>query len=182
VLNPGADITINRAGRLVLPTPWPGLASRLVDAELALDNGVYDTGDLAREAPDGGIIIQGRSELAGADLPLAAAEAAAASHPDVAEAAAVAAGHAITVYVTLRAEAAEGRDMAQTLLLAVRAAIPGPEFPLEVRVAAELPKTRSGKIARQALRQAAEGSLGDTSGLADPSVMNALMDNRSSLF
>ena len=177
----GVDISIGANGRLYLDKPWPGLASGLVNGALEVA-GRYDTGDLARVAPDGEIIIQGRSELSGSDLPLAAVEAAVAAHPDVAEAAAVASGDQVVVYVTLRAEAAEPYGMEDVLAEVVRRDVPGPGFPLTIRVVEELPKTRSGKIARQVLRGAAEGRVGDVSGLADPSVMSGLLGNKDSLF
>jgi len=171
---PGADAAIDGAGRLVLSAPWPGLPSRLIDAELPITDGRYDTGDMARQTPDGAFIFQGRSEFGSAGLPLAQVEAAAAAHPDVAEAAAVAGNNTIVVYVTLRAEALERTDMAEILERTIRLNVPEPTLPLSVRIVAELPKTRSGKIARKALRQAAEGQTGDISNLADPSVMDAL--------
>jgi acetyl-CoA synthetase len=157
------------------------LATGLIGGELEF-SGRYDTGDLARTMPDGKIIIQGRSELVGSDFPLAAVEAVVAAHPDVAEAAAVASGEQVVVYATLRAEAAEPYGIEDVLTDVVRKEVEGPDFPLVIRVVEELPKTRSGKIARQALRGAAEGRMGDVSGLADPSVMTALLDGKDSLF
>ncbi|MFZ5426260.1 MAG: AMP-binding protein [Thermodesulfobacteriota bacterium] len=178
---PGVDAATGQDGRLRLTSPWPGMAVSLVEGCLDLGE-VYDTGDLARAEPDGKFVIQGRSELAASDLPLSAVEAAVAAHPDVAEAAAVASGDGVVVYATLRAEAAEPYGMEDDLAHAVRKAVEGSEFPLAVRVVAELPKTRSGKIARHALKGAAEGRMGDVSGLADPSVMAGLLDGKDSLF
>jgi len=171
---PGANVRVGEAGRLILSAPWPGLAPRLVDAGLPIADGRYDTGDLARQTSDGAFVIQGHSEFVSTGLPLALVEAAAAAHPDVAEAAAVAGGGAIMVYVTLRAEALDREDMAEILDQTIRLNVSEPTLPLNVRIVAELPKTRSGKIARKALRQAAEGQTGDVSNLADPSVMDAL--------
>ncbi|MBI4806770.1 MAG: AMP-binding protein [Desulfovibrio sp.] len=177
----GVDVSTGEDGRLLLDSPWPGLAIGLVGGTLEF-SGRYDTGDLARTSPDGKIIIQGRSELVGNEFPLAAVEAAVAAYPDVAEAAAVASGEQVVVYATLRAEAAEPYGIEDVLADVVRKEVEGPEFPLVIRVVEELPKTRSGKIARQALRGAAEGRMGDVSGLADPSVMGALLDGKDSLF
>jgi len=178
----GVDASAGPDGRLYLDSPWPGMAARLVEGSLDFSAGRYNTGDLARTTPDGLIVIQGRSELSGTDLPLAAVEAVVAAQPDVAEAAAVAGGDQVVVYATLRAEAAETPGLEAVLAEAVRREVPGPEFPLAVRIVEELPKTRSGKIARQALRGAAEGRMGDVSGLADPSVMAALLTDPGKLF
>lgn len=178
---PGVEAAAGADGRLRLVEPWPGMASGLVEGAFEFD-GAYDTGDLARTTPDGKFVIQGRSELAACDLPLAAVEAAVAAHPDVAEAAAVASGGAVVVYATLRAEATEPFGLEDSLAEAVKRAVEGADFELSVRVVEELPKTRSGKIARHALRGAAEGRECDVSGLADPSVMASLMDGKDSLF
>jgi acetyl-CoA synthetase len=178
----GVNVSCGADGRLHLDSPWPGMAARLVEGALDMTDGRYDTGDLARTAPDGTIVIQGRSELSGTNLPLASVEAAVAAHPDVAEAAAVASGEQMVVYATLRAEAVEPQGLDAVLAQAVRREVGGSEFPLTVRIVEELPKTRSGKIARQALRQAAEGRMGDVSGLTDPSVMAALLADQGGLF
>jgi acetyl-CoA synthetase len=178
----GADVSAGADGRLRLESPWPGMASRLVEGALDMSDGRYDTGDLARTNPDGTISIQGRSELSAANLPLAAVEAAVAAHPDVAEAAAVAGAEQVVVYATLRAEAADPQAMGEILAQAVNREVEGPRFPLSVRIVEELPKTRSGKIARQALRQAAEGRMGDVTNLTDPSVMAALIADPGGLF
>jgi len=111
-----------------------------------------------------------------------AVEACVAAYPDVAEAAAVASGEQVVVYATLRAEAGEPEHMEAVLTQAVRRDVEGPEFPLSIRIVEELPKTRSGKIARNALRGAAEGRMGDVSGLADPSVMSTLLGDKDALF
>lgn len=171
----GVDVSAGEEGRLSLESPWPGLAHALDGSPLD-GSGHYDTGDLVSVTPEGKFIFQGRSELAAADIPLAAVEAAVAAHPDVAEAAAVACGGQAEVYATLRAEAQEPYGMEDTLAEAVRQELEGSSFPLTVRIVPELPKTRSGKIARQALKGAAEGKACDVSGLADPSVMCGLMD------
>jgi acetyl-CoA synthetase len=178
----GADVSAGADGRLRLESPWPGMASRLVEGFLDMSDGGYDTGDLARTNPDGTISIQGRLELSAANLPLAAVEAAVAAHPDVAEAAAVAGAERVVVYATLRAEAADPQTMGEILAQAVNREVEGPRFPLSVRIVEELPKTRSGKIARQALRQAAEGRMGDVTNLTDPSVMAALIAGPGGLF
>ncbi|WP_243362171.1 AMP-binding protein [Fundidesulfovibrio terrae] len=178
---PGAELSVADDSRLGLDAPWPGLAAALVGSPFEF-SGRYDTGDLARRAPDGKFVILGRSELAGQGLPLAAVEAAVAAQPGVAEAAAVACDDTVVVYATLRAEADDPSSMEDILTKAVREGVEASEFPLSVRIVQELPKTRSGKIARQALRGAAEGRMGDVSGLADPSVMAALLDQGDSLF
>ncbi len=178
---PGVEASTDAQSRLKLDAPWPGLSCSLVEGTLDIRDGAYYTGDLARTTARGTFEMLGRAELAGADLPLAAVEAAVAAQPEVAEAAAVACGDQVLVYATLRAEAAESFGMDQTLLEVIRRDVPG-EFGCALRIVEELPKTRSGKIARQALRGAAQGQVGDVSGLADPSVLTALMDDQGGLF
>lgn len=177
----GVEAGTQAGGHLAILSPWPGMAVRLVEGSLDAKE-IYDTGDLVQTTPDGKFIIQGRSELAGSELPLVAVEASVAAYPDVAEAAAVASGDTVVVYATLRAEAADPEHMESVLTDAVRRDVDGPEFPLSIRIVEELPKTRSGKIARNALRGAAEGRMGDVSGLADPSVMSSLLGDKDALF
>lgn len=178
---PGVETAISPEGRLMLHAPWPGMAAGFVDGPLGA-RASYDTGDLAAMAPDGKVTIQGRAGLTGADLPLAQVEACVAAHPGVAEAAAVASGEQVLIWATLRAEAAEIPDMEALLAAKIRSEVQVPGLAFSLRLVEELPKTRSGKIARQALRCAAEGCAGDVSGLADPSVLAGLMDNKESLF
>ncbi|GFK94675.1 Acetyl-coenzyme A synthetase [Fundidesulfovibrio magnetotacticus] len=178
----GVDLVAGQDQRLVLESPWPGLARSLVDGQALPTAGGYDTGDLARLSQDGKILVLGRSELAGCELPLVHVEEAVASHPDVAEAAAVGSGGQVVVYATLKAEAQDPQAAPADIAALVRRELPDQSFPLDVRVVEELPKTRSGKIARHALRQAAEGRAGDVSGLADPSVMTQLLGGTDGLF
>ncbi|WP_243312509.1 AMP-binding protein [Fundidesulfovibrio agrisoli] len=178
---PGVEASMNLLGHLALDAPWPSMASALVGQPLEAGSS-YDTGDLAQTTPDGTFVILGRSGIAGAELPVAAVEAAVAAHSAVAEAAAVGSGDTVVVYVTLRAEAGEPFGLEEELEQAVRAQVEEFAGTLCIRVVEELPKTRSGKIARQALRGAAEGRMGDTSALADPSVLAALLEDPGKLF
>jgi len=178
---PGVEASVSLEGHLTLDAPWPAMASALVGQTLETGP-AYDTGDLVRTTPEATFVILGRAGLAGADLPVAAIEAAVAAHPDVAEAAAVGSGDSVVVYATLRAEAGEPFGLEEELERGVRGDVGDFAGTLCIRVVEELPKTRSGKIARQALRGAAEGRMGDTSALADPSVLASLLEDPGKLF
>jgi acetyl-CoA synthetase len=150
--------------------------------------GVYESGDGARRDEDGYFWIMGRVDdvinVSGHRLGTAEIESALVSHPSVSEAAVVGMPHpikgqSIYAYVTLKAEFDEGEDITKELRLHVRKEIGPLAAPEVIQFSPSLPKTRSGKIMRRILRKIVEGdtaNLGDTSTLADPSVVTALIE------
>jgi acetyl-CoA synthetase len=153
--------------------------------------GKYFTGDGARRDEDGYYWITGRVDdvinVSGHRLGTAEIESALVSNPLVAEAAVVGyphelKGQGIYCYVTLKADAAPDAMLEPTLRNWVRREIGPFASPDVIQFAPGLPKTRSGKIMRRILRKVAEGdvgNLGDTSTLADPSVVDDLVRNRA---
>ncbi len=183
-------------GYLVLRKPWPSMLRTIWgDDERYREtyfgrwgDSVYVTGDGARRDADGYLWLLGRVDdvlnVAGHRIGTAEVESALVEHPSVAEAAVVGRpdpmkGQAIVAFVSLRVGAkkvstTEIRDELRTWVTEKIGAIARPD---DVHVAADLPKTRSGKIMRRLLRDIAEGrALGDTTTLADPSVVQALRD------
>jgi acetyl-CoA synthetase len=152
--------------------------------------GLYVTGDGARRDKDGYYWITGRIDdvinVSGHRLGTAEVESALVAHPNVAEAAVVGYPHAIKgqgiyAYVTLKSDATPSEGLRAELKRWVRKEIGPIASPDVIQWAPSLPKTRSGKIMRRVLRKVAadDGSdLGDTSTLADPSVVEALLANR----
>jgi acetyl-CoA synthetase len=122
-------------------------------------------------------------------LGTAEVEAALTSHPDVAEAAVVGfphdiKGQGIFAYVTLQHNVAKTDDLKKALVAHVRKVVGPIASPDQIQWADGLPKTRSGKIMRRVLRNVAAktfGDFGDTSTLADPAVVDDLVDNRKKL-
>ncbi len=192
------------AGNLVLTDSWPGQMrtlygdhQRFVETYFMASPGNYFTGDGARRDADGYYWITGRVDdvinVSGHRLGTAEVESALVSHPKVAEAAVVGCPHEIKgqgiyAFVTLKA-GENGSDVLKKELVAhVRKEIGPIATPDHLQWAIALPKTRSGKIMRRILRKiAAAGSddidvsqLGDISTLADPSVVQALIDERES--
>jgi acetyl-CoA synthetase len=160
--------------------------------------GVYLTGDGARRDPDGYYWIVGRIDdvlkVSGHRIGTAEVESALASHPAVAEAAVVGfpheiKGEGIYAFVVLKApspvansqiESRPSPEMGEGLKAHVRQEIGPIAVPDVIQIADALPKTRSGKIMRRILRKIAEGKpdeVGDTSTLADPSVVDALIQS-----
>lgn len=184
-------------GNLVLLSSWPGQMrtvygdhDRFVQTYFSAYKGMYFTGDGARRDEDGYYWITGRVDdvinVAGHRMGTAEVESALVAHPKVAEAAVVGyphdiKGQGIYAYVTLM-EGEEPTDtLAGELTQWVRKEIGPIASPDKIQFAVGLPKTRSGKIMRRILRKIAEddfGSLGDTSTLADPSVVTDLIDHR----
>lgn len=184
-------------GNLVLLSSWPGQArsvwgdhDRFVQTYFSTYKGMYFTGDGARRDADGYYWITGRVDdvinVAGHRMGTAEVESALVAHPKVAEAAVVGyphdiKGQGIYAYVTLM-EGEEATDgLAGELVQWVRHEIGPIASPDKIQFAVGLPKTRSGKIMRRILRKIAEddfGTLGDTSTLADPSVVTDLIDHR----
>jgi acetyl-CoA synthetase len=152
--------------------------------------GKYFTGDGCRRDEDGYYWITGRVDdvinVSGHRMGTAEVESALVAHPKVAEAAVVGMPHAIKgqgiyAYVTLNAGEAESDALRAELRGWVRTEIGPIASPDAIQFAPGLPKTRSGKIMRRILRKIAEddvGNVGDTSTLADPSVVDSLVANR----
>ncbi|MEL7537359.1 MAG: acetate--CoA ligase [Pseudomonadota bacterium] len=185
------------SGNLVLLDSWPGQMrtvygdhQRFIDTYFSTFEGRYFTGDGARRDEDGYYWITGRVDdvlnVSGHRMGTAEVESALVAHPAVAEAAVVGyphdiKGQGIYVYVTLMEGREPGDALADELRQWVRKEIGPIATPDLIQWAPGLPKTRSGKIMRRILRKVAEndyGSLGDTSTLADPGVVDSLIANR----
>ena len=185
------------AGNLAIKYPWPSMMrtlygdhQRFYEAYFAMFKGYYFTGDGARRDEDGYYWITGRVDdvlnVSGHRLGTAEIESALVLHPKVAEAAVVGYPHDLTgqgiyAYVTLMAGEEGTDELKNELIKLVRTEI-GPIAKVNLlQWAPGLPKTRSGKIMRRILRKIAANeleSLGDTSTLADPAVVDNLIDNR----
>ena len=199
--NEGALITEQEAsGNLVITAPWPGQIrtvygdhQRVIDTYYSAYKGFYFTGDGARRDKDGFYWITGRVDdvmnVSGHRIGTAEVESALVLHPLVAEAAVVGfpheiKGEGIYAYVTLMKDAQSpisDSALMRELEELVRAEIGPIAKPDKIQWAPGLPKTRSGKIMRRILRKIASKdfeNLGDTSTLADPSVVADLTDGR----
>jgi acetyl-CoA synthetase len=185
------------AGNLVLTDSWPGQMrtvygdhQRFIDTYFKAYPGMYFTGDGCRRDADGYYWITGRVDdvinVSGHRIGTAEVESALVSHPKVAEAAVVGfphdiKGQGIYAYVTLLAGEQDSEELRKELVAHVRKEIGPIAAPDHLQWAPGLPKTRSGKIMRRILRKIAENApdqLGDTSTLADPSVVDSLVKNR----
>ncbi|MGB0084369.1 MAG: acetate--CoA ligase [Rhodomicrobiaceae bacterium] len=185
------------SGNLVITDSWPGQMrtvfrdhERFVQTYFSTYRNMYFTGDGCRRDEDGYYWITGRVDdvinVAGHRMGTAEIESALVAHPKVAEAACVGyphniKGQGIYVYVTLMAGEQPTEELRRELRDWVRMEIGPIAAPDLIQFAPGLPKTRSGKIMRRILRKIAEddfGNLGDTSTLADPAVVNDLIDNR----
>ncbi|MET0249188.1 MAG: acetate--CoA ligase [Sphingobium sp.] len=186
-------------GNLVIVQSWPGLMrtvwgdhARFFQTYFATFPGKYTTGDGARRDGDGYYWITGRVDdvinVSGHRMGTAEVESALVLHESVAEAAVVGfphdvKGQGIYAYVTLNSGEEPGEALRAALIKWVRSEIGPIATPDVIQFAPGLPKTRSGKIMRRILRKIAEGevsaqALGDTSTLADPSVVDNLVANR----
>lgn len=184
-------------GNLVITDSWPAQArtvygdhQRFIDTYFSAYPGYYFTGDGARRDEDGYYWITGRVDdvinVSGHRIGTAELESALVQHPKVAEAAAVGFNHdlkgqGIYVYVTLVAGEEPSNELQKELVAHVRKVIGPIATPDFLQWAPALPKTRSGKIMRRILRKIAENApdqLGDTSTLADPSVVDTLVKER----
>jgi acetyl-CoA synthetase len=184
-------------GNLCLVDSWPGQMrtvfgdhQRFIDTYFKTFPGKYFTGDGARRDADGYYWITGRVDdvlnVAGHRMGTAEIESALVSHPSVAEAAVVGyphdiKGQGIYAYVTLKAGIEPTEPLRKELVQWVRKEISPIASPDLVQWAPGLPKTRSGKIMRRILRKIAANEyqqLGDTSTLADPAVVDDLVNNR----
>ena len=189
-------------GNLVLLDSWPGQMrtvygdhQRFIDTYFRTYPGMYFTGDGCRRDADGDYWITGRVDdvinVSGHRIGTAEVESALVSHHDVAEAAVVGfphdiKGQGIYAYVTLKQGIEATDELRQALVRQVRGEIGPTATPDHIQWAPALPKTRSGKIMRRILRKIAEAGssqlapdqLGDTSTLADPSVVESLVSER----
>ena len=187
----------DNSGNLVITQSWPsqirsiyGDHQRMLDTYFSQYNGIYFTGDGAKRDSDGYFWITGRVDdvlnVSGHRLGTAEIESALVLHPKVAEAAVVGFDHPIKgqgiyAYVTLMSGEAYEDELRNTLRLFVSNEISPIAKPDHIHWAPGLPKTRSGKIMRRILRKIAESefdSLGDTSTLADPSVVEDLIRSK----
>ena len=184
-------------GNLVILESWPGQMrgvygdqQRFFDTYFAKFPGKYFPGDGCRRDKDGYYWITGRVDdviiVSGHNLGTAEIEGAIGTHPSVAEAAVVGYSHdikgnAIYAFVTLKTGRTPTDEMKGEIIRAVRANIGPHASPEKIQFTEGVPKTRSGKIMRRILRKIAEGDvqdLGDTSTLADPSVVESLVNGR----
>ncbi|MDB5381812.1 MAG: acsA, partial [Rhodospirillales bacterium] len=184
-------------GNLVILDSWPGQMrtlygdhQRFIQTYFTTFPGMYVTGDGARRDADGYWWITGRVDdvinVAGHRMGTAEVESALVAHASVAEAAVVGMPHdikgqGIYAYVTLIAGVEPTDALRKELIAWVRKEIGPIATPDAIQWAPGLPKTRSGKIMRRILRKIAANEtegLGDTSTLADPSVVTDLIDNR----
>jgi acetyl-CoA synthetase len=185
-------------GNLCLIDSWPGQMrtvygdhERFITTYFTTYPGKYFTGDGCRRDEDGYYWITGRVDdvinVSGHRLGTAEIESALVAHHSVAEAAVVGfpheiKGQGIYAYVTLKADQTASDDLRAELIKWVRREIGPFAAPDVIQWAPGLPKTRSGKIMRRILRKVAEGdigNLGDTTTLADPSVVDDLVKNRA---
>jgi acetyl-CoA synthetase len=195
----GNELQGAAAGNLVIKRPWPGMMrtvygnhQRFIDTYFSTYPGIYFTGDGARRDEDGYYWITGRVDdvinVSGHRLGTAEVESALVLHPAVAEAAVVGfpheiKGQGIYAYVTLMVGVEPAEELRKELVQHVRKEIGPIASPDIIQWAPGLPKTRSGKIMRRILRKIAANeveSLGDTTTLADPSVVDDLIVNRQS--
>jgi acetyl-CoA synthetase len=185
------------SGNLVLLDSWPGQMrtvfgdhQRFIDTYFKAYPGMYFTGDGARRDADGHWWITGRVDdvinVSGHRIGTAEVESALVAHPKVAEAAVVGfpheiKGQGIYAYVTLVAGVEPDDALRADLVAQVRREIGPIATPDHIQWAPGLPKTRSGKIMRRILRKIAQDApdqLGDTSTLADPTVVESLVRER----
>lgn len=193
----GSESRINEGGYLCVRKPWPGIMrtvygdpERFRETYFSQFPGMYFTGDGARRDEDGYFWLMGRVDdvinVSGHRLGTAEIESALVSHSFVAEAAVVGFAHdikgqGIYAFVTLKSGVEKAENLKKTLVGHVRKEIGPIATPDKIHFADALPKTRSGKIMRRILRKIAEGdidNLGDTSTLADPSVVEVLISGR----
>jgi acetyl-CoA synthetase len=190
----GNELAGEAEGNLVIKDSWPGQMrtiwgdpERFIEAYFSTYPGVYFTGDGARRDKDGYYWITGRVDdvlnVAGHRLGTAEVESALVAHEAVAEAAVVGMPHeikgqGICSFVTLQAGTEESEELRKELVDWVRKILGPIATPDALHWAPALPKTRSGKIMRRILRKIAANeldSLGDTSTLAEPQVVEALI-------
>ncbi|MBG0777440.1 MAG: acetate--CoA ligase [Desulfovibrionaceae bacterium] len=196
----GTPADANEGGHLVIRRPWPGMLrgvfgdpARFRSTYFEHFPGMYESGDGARIDPDGYYWVMGRLDdvinVSGHRMGTAEIESVLVAHPAVAEAAVVGMPHAIKgesiyAYVTLSADAEESEELRKELRTWVRKEIGPIATPEVIQFTEGLPKTRSGKIMRRVLRKVAAGiydQFGDTSTLADPGVIQDLIEGKQDL-
>jgi len=195
--NEGHDLEGATDGNLVIKASWPGQMrtlygdhERFVQTYFSTFKGMYFSGDGARRDEDGYYWITGRVDdvinVSGHRMGTAEVESSLVAHPAVAEAAVVGfphdlKGQGIYCYVTLQTGVEPSEELRQDLVKHVRHDIGAIATPDYIQWAPGLPKTRSGKIMRRILRKIAANEhdqLGDTSTLAEPAVVDDLVENR----
>lgn len=193
----GSQCDVNESGKLCIGRPWPGMMrtmwgdhDRFIDTYFTMYNDIYFAGDGCRIDQDGDFWLLGRIDdvvnVSGHRIGTAEVESALVSHAKVAEAAVTPVPHEIKgqglyAYVTLVEGVEESDALKKELIMHVRKEIGPIATPEAIQFAPMLPKTRSGKIMRRILRKIAErdtGNLGDVSTLADPSVVESLIEGR----
>jgi acetyl-CoA synthetase len=193
----GSEADVNEGGYLMIRKPWPGFMrgvygdpDRFRQTYFVQYPGLYFTGDGARRDEDGYFWLMGRVDdvlnVSGHRLGTAEIESALVAHPKVAEAAVVGfphdvKGQGIYAFVTVKQGVDPTQELRKELIQHVRKEIGPIASPDKLHFADALPKTRSGKIMRRILRKIAEGAigeLGDTTTLADPSVVDKLVTGR----
>ncbi len=194
----GKELEGPAEGALCLKRPWPGMMrtvygdhDRFIETYFKMYPGKYFSGDGARRDEDGYYWITGRVDdvinVSGHRMGTAEVESALVLHDTVAEAAVVGfphniKGQGIYAYVTLMHGVKPSEELRKQLVQHVRKEIGPIASPDVIQWAPGLPKTRSGKIMRRILRKVAANeldNLGDTSTLADPSVVDELIENRA---
>ncbi|MHC4115858.1 MAG: acetate--CoA ligase [Planctomycetota bacterium] len=187
----------NEGGKLCITKPWPGMMrtmwgdhERFVDTYFTMYDDIYFAGDGCRIDDDGDYWLMGRIDdvvnVSGHRIGTAEVESALVSHGKVAEAAVCPIPHdikgqALYAFVTLVQGVEENDELKKELVLHVRKEIGPIAAPEGIQFAPSLPKTRSGKIMRRILRKIAEkntDNLGDITTLADPSVVEHLIQGR----
>ncbi|KFB08684.1 acetate--CoA ligase [Nitratireductor basaltis] len=195
--NEGGVLEGAASGNLCIVDSWPGQMrtvygdhERFIQTYFSTYKGKYFTGDGCRRDEDGYYWITGRVDdvlnVSGHRMGTAEVESALVAHPKVSEAAVVGyphdvKGQGIYCYVTLMAGEEGSEELKKELVAHVRSEIGPIASPDKIQFAPGLPKTRSGKIMRRILRKIAEDdpkALGDTSTLADPAVVDDLVNNR----
>ncbi len=190
----GTKCETNEGGKLCIQKPWPGMMrtlwgdhERFIDTYFTTFKNLYFTGDGCRQDEDGDFWLMGRIDdvvnISGHRIGTAEVESALVSHPHVAEAAVVPMPHEIKgqglyAFVILKEGVEESESLQKELIQHVGKEIGAIAKPDAVQFTPGLPKTRSGKIMRRILRKIVEkdlGSLGDTSTLADPSIVEKLV-------
>ena len=187
----------NEGGKLCISKPWPGMMrtmwgdhDRFIDTYFTMFDNMYFTGDGCRIDEDGDYWLMGRIDdvvnVSGHRIGTAEVESALVSHDKVAEAAVTPMPHEIKgqglyAYVTLVEGVEETPELKKELIMHVRKEIGPIAAPEAVQFSKSLPKTRSGKIMRRILRKIAANdtdNLGDITTLADPSVVDSLIQGR----
>ncbi|NHZ73621.1 MAG: acetate--CoA ligase, partial [Nitrospirae bacterium] len=193
----GTECDANEGGKLCVSRPWPGMMrtmwgdhDRFIDTYFTMYDDKYFTADGCRVDEDGDFWLMGRIDdvvnVSGHRLGTAEIESALVSHPSVAEAAVTPVPHDIKgqglyAFVTPVDGVEPNEELRKALVKHVRTEIGPIATPEAIQFAPALPKTRSGKIMRRILRKIAEqdtDNLGDTSTLADPAVVDSLVEGR----